>query len=888
MGDPVADFLAAHQGRTQAATAPPSDPVAAFLAKRQAAAPTGNPFLSAGKKAASVVGSALDAQRWGVAKVLTGESDTNAQMTKIRSGMGVEGAYQAAGQIPVIGHALQGAADVGIQTGMDPLTYETLFAAPAMKALGVAGKVGPAALKAMDATPLGRRLYDFMNWGGPVAREHGADTVDMIRGAAHLGSATAMRVQEHLVGRFEQIVKPLSNDERVVVAKALNGELPIHELPSEFSPRLRSAYRQLRTLTEMDFKLRTSAARSIAFKEATKDLSEADRSELAKAFARNAEPVVPQPVVPRVKTPYGEPVARTRTKTDIPAHEIPADQIMRDAMTGLPDAEQKALRMALYHQTPRGLSEPLKQRFQTVSEALSAKMYGVPGEKQILQPAQRYTLPHPNQPEIERMTKLRDTYKQIAFQVEQAMPRREHYMPWAHESADEGGLAARKFNLLDVTKDPRTIERPNLEVTNASQLGSGFEAMAKNTGRQVERAVVRDALGELVNDPEVHKLFERTMRATGDKRTDWDKIKGAWMATVGYPRAATVSLTPRHAVNILDLLANTVGPPDAPRVLKDTMTLAARLAHPSITPKQYAALTQEGRQLGALSGEFRERKPFFQTFPEWAPGVGGKKVPVLSAWTRMNNRLVWAVDEAAKQTYAKLIVERGEAEGLRAGGMASKRLVDYSNTSPMVEALRYVAPFATFRGSIPGAVAGGIARNPARAALLDRATGGTMSGGQPEKSQDHGVKLFNPTADVGRMVGAPQEYLRSTLASPVVAAATLGQEALTGNPFASVKSIGQEIHDLPGQVARGQWGQIGQERKPSKYADVVALRHARYLNYRNPADLRWLFSAALAGIPEARDIITEMGAGQFKPRTGTGPERLGKDALQQVLGVGIR
>lgn len=837
----------------------------------------GHPVLGAVAKVGTTVSKALDAQRWGASKLLTGESDPDKQMTNLRSGLGIEGAYQGAGKIPVVGHAIQGVTDAVLGTAADPLTYETLGAGPALKALGLTGKLGPTALKAMNGTPLGRKLYDFLHWGGPVAREHGAEAVDTIRGAANLGSSTAMRVQQHLVGRFDRINKALSDEEKMTVAKALNGELPIHEMPSEFTPRLQSAYRQLRTLTELDFKMRSTAARSIIFKEATKDLSEADRAALAKSFAQNKEPIVPEGLGPRTKTVSGEPIQRQLA-------QAPYDQMLTDTLKTLPKGDADALRMALAARKGDSLPEHLREPFGKLMEAMKAKIAGNPAAPMH----QPYTLPLQNASEIERMTKLRDTYKQIAFQVEQAMPRREHYMPWAHE-AEAGGAPARKINLLDLTKDPRTIERANLEVTNPEQLRRGFEAMAKNTGRQVERGVVRDALGELVNDPEVHKLFERTLRATGDKRTDWDKIKDGWMAAVGYPRAATVSLTPRHGANILDLLANTVGPSDAPKVLKDTMILAARLAHPNITPKQYAALTQEGRQLGAISGEFRERKPFFQTFPEWAPGVGGKKIPVLSVWTRLNNRLVWAVDEAAKQTYAKILVERGEAEGLHAGGLASKRLVDYEHTSPMVEALRYIAPFGTFRGSIPGAVAGGIIRNPARAAFLNRATGGTMYGDQPGNSQDHGVKLFNPTADVGRAITAPQEYIRSTIAAPVQAAATIAQEGIAaGHPGASLQAIGQELRDLPGQVAHGQWDQIGQERKASKYADVVALRHARYLNYRNPIDLRWLLSAAAAGIPEARDALNEMGAGQFRQRTGTGPERLGKAALQQVLGVGIR
>jgi hypothetical protein len=735
-----------------------------------------------------------------VGRVLTGSGDTDEQMRRIRSVLpGGEEGYQSLKNVPFIGHALQGAVDTGIQTAMDPLTYETLGAGPLLKALGIAGKVAPAALKAMDATPLGAHVYDLMHWGGPVAREHGAEAVQQIRGAANLGASTGSRVQDHLVRRFNTITQGLSDEDKVTVGKALNGEIPVLENPGALTPKQASAYRQLRTLTEMDYKLRTNAARSVIFQDVTRGMSTEDKDALAKAFRTGKPPEIPE-AGPRVRTPYEGP-------------------------------------------------QPSHRQFN-------------------YQPQ--------NQAEIERANTLNDAFKKIQLRVEQAMPRREDYMPWSHEAqaAEEGGTEARKVNLLD-RPDPRAQERENLEVANPQQLQRGFTAMAANTGRQVERGVVHEALGDFVNDPNVRKLFDETIRATGNKRTNVEKIQDAWLKAVGYPRAATVSLTPRHGVNILDLLANTVGPDKAPGALKDTMALAAKIVAAK-SPKEVAALTKEGRELGALSGSYQERKPFFQEGPL-------SKVPGLSAWSRMNNKLVWAIDEAAKVTYAKLIQKSGEATGLRAGALASSRLVDYAHRSPLVNALRYVAPFGTFRGSIPGAVAGGIVRNPARAAFLNRATGGTMYGGKPDKGQ-HGATLYNPTADVGRGLSDPGEYLRATLGAPAQAAVVLGQEAMSGHPGASLQTTGEELANLPQSLMHGQLPQPGK----SKYADAVALHTARYMNYGLPIDLRWILGAAAAGIPEARMALETMGYGQFKPRPGQAPERFAKEAAQQILGLGLR
>jgi hypothetical protein len=782
----VDDLIASRKGSSPEAAG--GSAVDALIASRKSGggSTSENVFLAKGKQVGTSVGKALDAQRWAAAKLATGESDTDKQMTKEREMVGTQGAYEALGKVPGVGHFLQGTSDVIQQTVTDPLTYETLGAGPALRAIKIgadglplAEHIAQGAMKAINATPYGRKLYDFTHWGGEVAREQGPETVQFIRGAANKASSAGMRVQQHLERRFDAVTKPLSDEEKVQVGQALNGESKAEDL----APKLQSAYRQLRTLTELDYKMRTNVTRSILFNSLTK---------------------------------------------------------------GLPQEQKSALMAALRSgKAPAGDLEPY--------------------------------------------------YSRIQRELEEQMPRRENYLPTKHEKAPEApeGTEAKTINAAEHF-DPRTLEREQVKVERPEQLSEGFGAMASNAGRQAQVGVIHDSLGELLDDPKVSKLFEKTLKATGGKATDLDKIKDHWKALVGYPRAATVSLTPRHAANILDLLANTVGPDKAPQVLKETMSLATELMKakgviPGVKadPKKYVALTKEGRDLGAISGEFVERTPFFQKFPTWVPGVGGKSTGPLGAWTRTNNAIVWAIDEAAKISYARAIAASGEATGLRAGGLASSRLVDYSHVSPMIEKLRYVAPFGTFRGSIPGAVAGGVARNPARAAFLNRASGGTMYGGKPDRKQ-HGIELLNPTADVSRGLDAPQDYLRSTIGAPVQAVATLGAEAMTGNPLASIKETGQEIAAIPGQVAKGQFSKIGTEPKQSPYAKAVAERAARYLNYQNPIDLRWLIGAASAGVLEARAALQQLGMSQFQAPKGTPQERLGKEAAQQVLGISAR
>jgi len=554
------------------------------------------------------------------------------------------------------------------------------------------------------------------------------------------------------------------------------------------------------------------------------------------------------------------------------------------------------------------LSPELEARLAALQKANRGAFSTAETAYQDLPPKPRYTFKPANQAAIDAATKLNEAYHAVQLEVELAVPKRQHYMPWVHEGTPEA-LANRAARTKSPTEffDPRTIQRDQVQVTKPEQLRAGFTAMNQNLGRQVQQRVIVEHLGALLDDPQIKELFSKTFKATGDKRTPTqaqiEAIQDRWLKIIGYPRAATVSLTPRHGANILDLAANTVPLAEQPAYFARVMSLAKKIATAK-SVKEYAALTKEGRALGAVGGNFRERQAFFQRFPDWAGPLAGKKTP-LAPWTETMNRITWAVDEAAKIEYAKLLVARGEAQGLEAGGLAAKRLVDYEHTSPFVQhVLRYVAPFGTFRGSIPGAIVGGIARSPARAAFLNRATGGTMYGGQPEPFQ-HGYEAYLPTADVSRGLdfltpwqqraaewdgtrapGArtetgPTAYMRSTLAAPIRAAGTLAGEAFSNEPGASLEDAYQEALALPAQVRARDWASMGVAQKRA-YADAAALKNARFLTYHKPVDLRFLLDYAAMGVPEANTALSHLGLGQFKPKDLPG------EVLQQTLGVSAK
>lgn len=670
---------------------------------------------SAAGTVASGLGNILNAPLRGIRTLGTHETDPDKQREIIRKAQGSEPLYQALGKIPVVGHLAQGTMDTIGDTIEDPLTA---LSGP-VKGATTVGEMG---LRAMSATPVGRMMYDFLHWGGPVAREHGPQVLDKVREASNIGSATASKTQNQMVRMFDHVVEgkhvttgkqfkePLSAGERMNVAKALNGEID----PAILPPREADAFRQLRRLTDTDLKMRQKMA--------------------------------------------GEPIVSRRD-----------------------------------------------------------------------------------------------------------------YLPSAHKFGEnpEGSEAA-VLNRAD-RGDPRQMERDNFAVKDPEQLRTGFEAMGKNLGRQVDRNIIHDSLGDLLDHPEVKKLFDQHIGATGNKRTDWEKVKDGWLKAVGYPRAAVVSLTPRHGANILDLVANAVDPQHVPAVMKDTMALAAKLV--KATPKEYENLTKEGRLMGAQAGQFTERKPFFQTIPgtkipldlpgkipEGIPLIGGRKVG-LGAWSRANNKIVWAIDEAAKQTLAKHLQSIGE---LNPGAKASARLVDYSNTSPLVKALKWVAPFGSFRGSIPGAVLGGVARNPAAAAFKNRATGGLFFGDKPDQGQP-GIETFNPTADVGRIFNYGQQgqgrfkrivsglgdYVRGSLGAPPQAA--LG--------------AAQDIAAPGGSDPR--WAMRGQTWLP------------RY-NKAGKLDLGFVVDSALGGVPEAQAMLEAAGIGRYQWAG------LGKELLNQSTGVSIK
>lgn len=861
------------------------------LGKPSAAAGANVPIFGDAKSAADTgkamgsVSKALDAQGYAVRKALTGKSNTDEQMTEIRHHIpGMDWFYDqflgnqnpAAGpnlgplEGPVQGaargllHGARGVIDASLQSALDPLTYETAGFGSVVKGLKAAPALERGYLKAVNSTPLSQWMYDQLHWGGAAERSGAASAVGGIagvRGAAARASATGSMVEQHIVQRFHQIVAPLNDQERVRVGQALNGEAD-KEYPvllrDTLTPREQSAYRQLRTLTALDYHIRRSAAEQYALRAYVKP---EDRAEVAQALRSGKPPEIPDSQG-RVKTPYGEPVERSRATYAKPEDIPNYNELFEDTAKHLRPTNRRLFAQAIWDNNAFAqLPNELQQRVREIQDAMTMKLTPTPVSVTKLPDAPRYTMPHANQDAIDRAGHIQDQYMKVLGVVEKSVPFRKHYMPGFHEG-EEGGREAYTYNLTDV-HDPRTLHREDLYVKSPEDLERGFTAMAANTNRQVQTRELNTLLGNVLDEPEVKKLFDRFVPATGDQRGLQQQLIDGWMGVVGYPRAGVVSLTPRHGANIWDLAVNTVPPDKLPQFTKEVGELTAKLV--TATPRDYRLLTREGRELGAVSGKFMERKPFFQNFPDWGilGPLRGKSVPVLSQWTRFNNKLVWAIDDATKQVYAKIMHQAGEATGLRAGGLAQERLVDYERLSNLQKALRYVAPFGTFRGGIPQAVLGGIARNPARAAFYNRLSGNAYTGDTAQTPEGWQAKFYGPTADVGRMFNydaqAPYattplersglgEYARATAAYPLKMA---GNVVTPKNWW----TYGQGA--LPGTTSTGQ-------HDPGSLADYV-----------------------FSGVPELSTATELSGLSHFRPKSSDARQRALLEVYRQVFGLGL-
>lgn len=171
------------------------------------------------------IGGALNAQLQGTGKALTGESDIGAQDEAIWKKLGVDRSQEPGWW--------KGVTNVGLEMVRDPLTYETLGAAPLARG---AGKLAAPLLKAAESKiPQGAKkaadtVHDFFTFGGEAKRTQGVPRVQQMLGAEQRIDETRARLERKLNAQVEKAFKGLTPDETARVMNARQNFLADFEL----------------------------------------------------------------------------------------------------------------------------------------------------------------------------------------------------------------------------------------------------------------------------------------------------------------------------------------------------------------------------------------------------------------------------------------------------------------------------------------------------------------------------------------------------------------------------------------------------------------------------------------------------------------------------------
>lgn len=439
-------------------------------------------------------------------------------------------------------------------------------------------------------------------------------------------------------------------------------------------------------------------------------------------------------------------------------------------------------------------------------------------------------LPHGDVPQIvvERANALKTFTNQLQ-KMRGGSAYREHYIPGTAEANEvRADRPASRINLLEQPYDVHELQRDRFAV-DASRLGEhndAFRGAIRSAMRQQMGRDLSEELGKYFGGKiptEVRALFDREIPASGSGRSFGDY----WRGVVALPKSAIVGTSPRHMVNIADLLSQ--------RSLSALPEAAMNAARIVAKPSQRANILDRGIELGAISPTSERTTPI----ADWLGKMGVVGALPAKAMRAMNDA-TWAFDDAAVQALAKRNAARGMT-GYTAGRQARRDLVDYEHVSPFTEKARNLMPFATFNTQTPGNVLRAVAQDPMRIEALDRASAGTYTGGTYTAGDGRKFKLHNPTADIGRL--DPAEFARRTIADPIRA-----------------------VLDFAGATAEGKkhYFEYGQDTHDPKTAAKLFV------------------NALFAGVPGAREALSQGGLGPFKPRS------ILEDLFAGSTGISIR
>ena len=669
-------------------------------------------------------------------------------------------------------HWQQGVVDVAIDTLSDPLTYETLglsrIATPLLKGgehlLRAVAPAIPKGAKELGGA-VSRVVQDATRFGSRAIRAHGQDATDRAIALEARQASRQSVLHRRLSAADNKIMAGLTDAEKTQVQQIMHGELDA----SHVAPHVRDAAQARARLSRAVYALK------------------ADRGGRARVGQ------------------WGSGAPGVVRKT-IDLRPRPAPQSLDDFVADLRNESADFLR-SKSAPTAGNLLEDLGI---PISSSRSQKVFGVVRPAERVKKALRVTAQTPFKPltlpnELQEFARAPGEYSHRQF--------RRNYFPGPHDAAEvAAGRPAREFNILDAL-DPHSLQQDEFHIDPAdvNKMEDAYRGMLTSSARTTTANELRQSLSKIYSGSvphEIHELFTRKIPATGSERSDGQRIADAWRAILNLPKTGVVGTSPRHMANIANLLAV-----HAPHLLPQTVATFGKLAKIK-DPLEREAFLAEAINMG-LDAPFEDKREvvagFLRNF-----GLPGKAV---AAGMQKMNKATWDFDTAAALTLAKDLAQREGVDALVAGQRARRALVDYRHTSPLTNWLKNVLPFATFESQVPAATLKGVARNPARAEAVNRATRGLFLGG--DAAQNDGKKparYSGPTAKVGRAVLDPAGFARDA-----------SSDAVTG-----------PLELLLARADKQHW-----------------------LTHGKPVDWHFGLNAASSPIPFGRDLIQQLGLGRY-------------------------
>ena len=709
-------------------------------------------------------------------------------------------------------HPIQGVYDALADTGVDPLTVETLDTGTLAKyALRYGGRVlseadklhipvwGPGLIS--DVAKAGTRL---LNFGGDAINKLGRGRWSEAVGMLNRQRGEQRELYRRLKALDTTAMQGLDKSETSAVQKILHGQLP-PELETRVlqNEKVAKAVAARKELTDSIVRMQAAPGSDLEERlgggyrsginvnrwQAAPGVPDSARNIRGSTFFQQGHDaerlfniygevgkhpveghVIPKTPLHVVEThPSGE-LANSAIPVLEPGSEHVVDSILKWDKAGKAQAEYSLKFLGV---PEKDITHILQGEPQVALDRISAELarkkgfdsiihkgaHGEPGDVSVLED----TLFHPGAaPPPAATNPLPRELQPFAghpgeFSAENY---REKYFPGHnYEKVVDPNQPAREVNLLGA-RNPHVIEQAPFKIPSSKvdEFEKAFDGMLHTSARAITANKAYDELAKIYGGAqkipqEIRDIFTVKIPATGTERSFGEKLQQSIKGLVNLPKLGIVGTTTIHMFNILALL------------------LARAPEQVPIAALHFAKIMRAG---GDEAKRFEAMLPAIErgidvaTHEKQLPGILGRVKPM--AWM---NRTTWNWDTAAKQALSDKYIAAG-MKPLEAGVKASNDLVNYANRSPLTGMLQWFMPFATFAEGGAKAVLHSVAKQPPLVELENRLLGGTFLGGGNPKTD---TTLYQPPANVGR--GLPT-YLRSKTSDLVKLPIALGAQALPG------------------------------------------------------------------------------------------------------------